>query len=91
MSDAREDMLGRIRAALGRGAVEGDAADALERRLAAHPRSLMPARANALDAGARVALFAAMGEEADATVARVAASAEIPSAIARHLADRKSC
>jgi L-lactate dehydrogenase complex protein LldG len=87
MSDARADMLGRIRAALEPHRSEGERASAAA-RLAQHPPSLIPARAKGLDAAALAALFTAMAEEADATVARVADAGDVPREVARYLAER---
>lgn len=84
MSAARDEILGRIRTALGRGS--DAAADALAARLAAHPRNLVPARAQGLEPAPRVALFAALATAADATVARVAQAADVPQAVTQYLA-----
>jgi len=83
MSEARDDILGRIR-----NAVSGGTRAEAEARLKNHPRNLVPARAASLDAEARAALFVSMAEEADATVARVAAADDVPREIARYLAER---
>lgn len=88
MSGARDQILGVIRAGLGRGRLEGAALATAERRLAEHRRNLVPARATALDEAGRVALFIAMAEEADATVARVASGDAVPEAIAGYLSGR---
>ena len=74
MSAAREDVLGRIRAAVAKGR-PANAAASVEARLAAHRANLIPARAQR-PAEARMALFQAMAEEASATVARVTAIAQ---------------
>ncbi len=87
MSDARDEILGRIHAAVSRGRADGARADA-EARLQAHPRNLVPARAKNLGDEARQALFVSMAEEADTTVARVAAVDDVPREIARYLAER---
>ncbi len=84
--DAREQILGGIRAALKRGAVEGSAADPLARRMAEHPRNLIPAR-SALDPAAQINLFQRMAELVQTTVTRVADPKDVPSAVARYLAD----
>jgi len=83
---ARDDILGGIRRALGRGAVPAERAAELVERVAAHRRNLVPARAAALDAGGRVDLFIKMAEEVQTTVARVASDAEVPAEVARYLA-----
>lgn len=82
---SRERILGAIRSALGAGAPERDPA-AVEARLAAHAKGLVPARGQ-LAAAARIKLFIAMAEEASATVTRVGALVEVPGAIAGYLAD----
>ncbi len=87
MSDARDEILGRIRAAVSPGRAGGARADA-EARLQSHPRNLVPARAKNLGDEARQALFVGMAEEADTTVARVAAVDDVPREIARYLAER---
>jgi L-lactate dehydrogenase complex protein LldG len=85
MSLVRDQILGGIRARLGRGKLDPAAREALEARLTTHRRNLVPARAAALDHAAQVALFVAMAEEVDATVARVASAAEVPGAVADYL------
>jgi len=85
MSDPRDQILGSIRAGLGRGRLGGTESEALEARLAAHRRNRVPARAAALDHAGQVALFIAMAQEVDATVARVAAAAAVPGAVADYL------
>jgi L-lactate dehydrogenase complex protein LldG len=85
MTIVRDQILGGIRARLGRGQLDPAIRAALEARLAAHRRNLVPARAAALDHAAQVALFVAMAEEVDATVARVATAAEVPGAVADYL------
>jgi L-lactate dehydrogenase complex protein LldG len=86
MSDARGDILGRIRGALRRGPVSAERAAQLAARLAAHPRGLVPERAKSLDRAARIGLFITMAEEVDATVTRVARPEDVPEAVARYLA-----
>ncbi|HVC53270.1 MAG TPA: LUD domain-containing protein [Stellaceae bacterium] len=86
MSAARDDILGRIRGSLGRGAVPAETAVSLAARVAAHRRNLVPARAAALAATARTDLFVTMAEEVQTTVARVAASAAVAEEVARYLA-----
>ncbi|HUK59985.1 MAG TPA: LUD domain-containing protein [Stellaceae bacterium] len=87
MSDARDEILGRIRAAVSDGRPDAARADAAS-RLETHPRNLVPARARDLGAEARENLFVTMAEEADATVARVAVGGDVPREIARYLAER---
>jgi len=86
VSAARDDILGRVRDALKRGPLDPEQAQELDRRLAEHRRNLVPQRAAALDHAGRVALFAAMAEEVQATVARVAAPDAVPEEVARYLA-----
>jgi L-lactate dehydrogenase complex protein LldG len=66
--------------------VAGEDAQALAERVAAHRRNLVPARATAVDAGGRVALFVKMAEAVQTTVARVVADRDIPREVARYLA-----
>jgi L-lactate dehydrogenase complex protein LldG len=87
MSDARDEILGRIRAAVSPGR-DPAAREEAEARLKTHPRNLVPARGRTLDDRARENLFVAMAEEADATIARVASSADVPREVARYLAER---
>ena len=83
---ARDDILGGIRRSLGRVATAGAGAETVAERVAAHRRNLVPARAAALGAAARVDLFVEMAEAVQTTVARVAADSDIPAEIARYLA-----
>jgi len=83
---ARDDILGGIRRALRRGPLPAAAQTELAERVARHRRNLVPARAAALDASARIDLFVAMAEEVQATVARVASEGDIPAEVARYLA-----
>lgn len=82
MSTARDEILGRIRAGLGRGS-----GDEVQQRLHAHPRGPIPARTAGLDRDGLVALFVAMAEEVAATVTRVSSAAAVPEAVTRYLAD----
>jgi L-lactate dehydrogenase complex protein LldG len=83
---ARDDIISDIRRSLGRGPVAGAEAEAVAERVAAHRRNLVPARATALDAAGRVALFVKMAEAVQTTVARAASDRDIPDAVARYLA-----
>ncbi|MGE5271671.1 MAG: LutC/YkgG family protein [Thiohalocapsa sp.] len=83
---ARDDIIGGIRRALGRGPLPAEEQAALTTRVAGHRRNLVPARAARLDATARVELFVAMAEEVQTTVARVAAGDDVPAEVARYLA-----
>jgi L-lactate dehydrogenase complex protein LldG len=85
MSEARAQILSGIRRALRRGPVDPATAAELRARVAAHRRNLIPARAAALGHAERVALFVAMAEEVQATVARVSSAAAVPDAVARYL------
>ncbi len=83
---ARDDILGGIRRALRRGPLPEGPAAALDERVAAHRRNLIPARAAALDPAARLELFVALAEEVQTTVARVAGDGDVPGEVARYLA-----
>lgn len=84
--NARDEIFGGIRRALGRGPLGEKAAGELAARVAEHRRNLIPARAAALDPAARVELFVAMAEAVQTTVARVAADQDVPAEVARYLA-----
>jgi L-lactate dehydrogenase complex protein LldG len=86
MSSGRDDILGGIRKALKRGPLAPDAAASLRARLDDPRRNLIPARAASLDEAGRIALFVAMAEEVQTTVARVAGLADVPDAVATYLA-----
>ena len=86
MAGARDGIIGGIRRALRRGPVPAETAAALDRRLKAHRRNLVPARATSLDPAARIDLFVAMAEEVQTTVTRIALDAEVPAEVARYLA-----
>ena len=83
----RDAMLGRIRTALGRGALDAGAAAEIDARLGEPARNLVPERALG-DADALVARFVSMAEEASASVARLSSSADIPAAIAEYLSSQ---
>lgn len=85
MSEARDQILGDLRARLGRGRLSESAKAEAEARLAAHRRNLVPARAAALDHAGQVALFVREIEAVDATVARVADAGDVPGAVADYL------
>jgi L-lactate dehydrogenase complex protein LldG len=86
MSCARDDIFGRIRSALQRGELPAGNKAALEARVAAHARNLIPARAASLDRAGRIDLFVAMAEEVQTSVARVGSDADVPAEVARYLA-----
>jgi L-lactate dehydrogenase complex protein LldG len=88
MSDARDDILGRIRSGLKRGPLGAAEQDALRARLAQHKRNLVPARAASLDHQAQIDLFIAFAREVDGTVTRVSHESEVPAAIAHYLVER---
>lgn len=83
--DARSQMLGAVRRALGRGALDATAAEPLVRRLADHPANLIPARADR-PAAAVIDLFVQMAEAVSTTVDRVPDAAAVPGAVAEYLA-----
>lgn len=83
--DGRGQMLGAIRRALGRGALEGAAAEPLQRHLAEHPRNLIPTRA-ALPPAEMLDLFVRMAEAVSTTIDRVPDPAGVPGAVAEYLA-----
>lgn len=82
MSDARAQILGRLRQALDR--TDNSAAQA---RLLARPRGIVPARTDRT-ATALIDLFVTQAESVDATVDRVEAAADVPDAVAAYLAQR---
>jgi L-lactate dehydrogenase complex protein LldG len=85
MSEARDQIFGDIRARLGRGRLDPTANAAAEERLSAHRRNLIPARAASLDHTGQVALFISEAKAVDATIARVANTADVPGAVADFL------
>jgi len=84
--DARGQILGGIRRALGRGSLSASEAAPLRERLAEPAANLIPARARGLDAEALVALFRTLAEKANATMARVPDAAAVPRAVTEYLA-----
>jgi len=85
MSDARSQILAKLRRSLRRDALPADRQAALERRLAEPQPGPIPARGQ-LTPPERVALFVKMAEEAACTVARVAGPKVVPAAVADYLA-----
>ncbi|MGE4218092.1 MAG: lactate utilization protein C [Alphaproteobacteria bacterium] len=85
MSGGRDAILGSIRRSLGRGPLSGDAAAALEAKLAAPPRGIIPRRVQ-LDPAALVDLFESKAKGVNATVTRVASADGVPDAVADYLA-----
>jgi L-lactate dehydrogenase complex protein LldG len=85
MSEARAQILGAIRRALNRDALDGERLAVLQGRLAAHVPNLIPARATALDHARQVDLFLEMAADVETTVARVSRPEDVPAAIADYL------
>src|SRR5665213_3503498 len=85
MSEARDQILGDIRARLGRGRLDPAANAAAQERVQAHRRNLIPARAAALDHAGQVALFVAEAQAVHTTIAHVAHADEVPGAVADYL------
>ena len=85
MSGGRERILGGIRQGLGRGKLAGAALAAVDERLSAHARNLIPRR-TALPTAELVDLFETMATEVAATVRRVAGPDDVPDAVAEFLA-----
>jgi len=81
----RDQILAGIRRSLGRPALEGEPAAALERRIAEHAPNLIPQRAQ-LPHEQQVALFIEMAEGVQTTVSQVATAEEVPDAVADYLA-----
>jgi L-lactate dehydrogenase complex protein LldG len=86
MSEARDQILARIRGSLKRDRLEAAREMELRDRVAAHRRNLVPARATALDGRSRIDLFIAMAEEVQATTVRVGSLGAVPEAVAHYLA-----
>ena len=84
MSEAREQILANVRRALGRDGGDAERKAAVESRIAAHDRNLVPKRA-LLDQPAQVRLFVEMAEKAAATIAQVADPGEVPEAVSAYL------
>lgn len=81
----RAQILAGIRRSLGRPALEGEPATALERRIAEHAPNLIPQRGQ-LPHEQQVALFIEMAEGVQTTISQVATAEEVPDAIADYLA-----
>ena len=88
MSDARDQILGAIRRSLKRGPLDQAQAGALDQRLAAPQRNLIPARAASLGHAGQVELFVAMAGEVQTTVTRVDGPDAVPGAVADYLAQQ---
>ncbi|PHQ69413.1 MAG: lactate utilization protein [Sneathiella sp.] len=80
----RDRILGRIRQNLGRGPLGEAAAKALQARITAHNRNLVPARSD-LDHPAQIDLFQEKLEKLAATVERVASFDNIPLRVQAYL------
>lgn len=83
--DARSQILDSIRKSLKRGPLGEAAAAGPAGRIADHAKGLIPARTTSLDANGLSDLFVQMAGEVQATVTRVAASADVPGAVAEYL------
>ncbi len=83
-AERRARVLGAVRRALGRGPLTPDARRELDQRLAAHPRSLLPAAARAAP-GELAERFVEQAEVAACTVQRLAGAEEVPEAVAAYL------
>lgn len=84
-SSARAQILGGIRKALGSADGSADGSEEARKRLAVHPRNLVPARAQ-LPRDQQVDLFIAMATEVAATVERLPGLGDVPRAVAEYLA-----
>ncbi len=84
---SREAVLGAIRRGLRRGPLSAAEADAARRRIASHPRRLIPARSRVPHAE-QVALFVANVEREYGSVFRVPDLAAVPGAVADYLAQQ---
>ncbi|HWA41977.1 MAG TPA: LUD domain-containing protein [Hypericibacter adhaerens] len=85
MSDARAEILGRLRRALKRDALAPAAAADIEARLAAHAPGPVPARTR-LDREGLIALFGTKLQGVAGTVERLGSLDQVPGAVARYLA-----
>jgi L-lactate dehydrogenase complex protein LldG len=83
--NARADMLGRIRQALGREGLEGARAEPLEARLARHRAGLIPVQGRPAPERL-VEQFVAKAEAVQTSIARIGGLADLPAAIAEYLA-----
>lgn len=83
---SRDQILGKVRRALGRDGMDAVLRADIEARLAAPSPNLVPARGDR-DLAARVDLFKAEAERVNADVVRVAVLSDVPAAVARYLAD----
>jgi L-lactate dehydrogenase complex protein LldG len=84
MSTTRDQMLGAIRSALGRGSLPDATIAALDRRLKQPRANVVPARSR-LPAAERVELFVVEAERVNATTARLASLDDVPTAVVSYL------
>lgn len=84
MSDARDAILGALRAATGRGGPDDMGRQTVEQRLASPRRGTVPARGR-LDRAGLIGLFVEEASKVDATITRVRRPDEVPGAVADHL------
>lgn len=84
MSATREQFLGNVRKALGRGPVDAATRQELEARLAGRRRNLVPARAQ-VTGRQKVEDFVRMVEFSLASIARVKSADDVPGAVADYL------
>lgn len=82
---ARDDILGSIRKSLGRGALSGDAAAQLHRRLGRPERNLIPDRTAGKDMAGLAAQFADKSREVACTVDEVDSLDAVPEAVRAYL------
>ncbi|MHC5654645.1 LutC/YkgG family protein [Stappia sp.] len=87
MSDAKASILARMRASMGQKGDDPARRAAVADRLQRAPRGLIPARGR-LEGAALVDLFCNMAGAVQATVARVAAPADVPKAVSDYLKDK---
>jgi L-lactate dehydrogenase complex protein LldG len=86
VNEGRDEILGRVRRALGR-TEDGAAAAAVDARLAARSRNLVPARAQ-VPHDDQVALFRTLAGEVGATSEILPGPAAVPEAVTRYLAQQ---
>jgi L-lactate dehydrogenase complex protein LldG len=85
MTDARAEILGRLRRALKRDALDAKAASGIEARVAAHAPGPIPARTQ-LDREGLIALFSTKLQGVAGTVERLGSLNDVPAAVAKYLA-----
>ncbi|MFG1360391.1 LutC/YkgG family protein [Xanthobacter pseudotagetidis] len=87
MTSSRDTVMASVRRALGVTSKEAPRRFEVEQRIARHPRGVTPARAQ-LPTDERIALFEKMALAADASLDRLAARDDVPSAISAYLRAR---